>query len=130
MAVLLDDDRLVSSVARYRVIGKANMWERVRQARVECEDGLGLVTSEGAELGRLRRENARPEVEPELLNRATALWVKPSGQRTGTGELLSGVLRGSRRPPQRADLWRVSNRPRRVVIVSRICTSGSSPGWV
>jgi transposase len=39
-----------------------------------------LTTSEKTELAELRKENARLRMERDLLKRATAFWVKESGQ--------------------------------------------------
>jgi transposase len=52
----------------------------VRQARIDRGERAGLTTSERAELAELRRENARLRMERDLLKRATAFWVKESGQ--------------------------------------------------
>ena len=50
-----------------------------RQARIVALVSSGSVHSQ-AELAELRRENARLRMERDLLKRATALWVKESGQ--------------------------------------------------
>ena len=39
-----------------------------------------MTTSEKTELVELRKENARLRMERDLLKRATAFWVKESGQ--------------------------------------------------
>ncbi len=39
-----------------------------------------MTITERAELVELRRENARLRMERDLLKRATAFWVKESGQ--------------------------------------------------
>ena len=80
VALVLDGDRSIVSVARDLGIGETNLGNWVRQARIDRGDKPGLSTEERAELARLRRENARLRMERELLKRATALWVKESGQ--------------------------------------------------
>ncbi|MCY3786853.1 MAG: transposase [bacterium] len=80
MALVLDGDRSVASVARDLGIGETNLGNWVRRARVDRGEKPGLTTSERAELARLRRENARLGMERELLKRATAFGVRESGQ--------------------------------------------------
>ena len=80
VALVLDGDQSVASVARDLGIGETNLGNWVRQARVDRGDKPGLTTAERAELVRLRRENARLVMERDLLKRATAFWVKESGQ--------------------------------------------------
>ena len=58
VALVIDEDRKVIDVAR----------------------SLGVGASERTELAELRKENARLRVERDLLKRATAFWVKESGQ--------------------------------------------------
>jgi transposase len=52
----------------------------VRQSRIDRGERAGMTTTERAELAELRRENARLRMERDLLKRATAFWVKESGQ--------------------------------------------------
>ena len=80
VALVLDGDRSIASVARDLGIGESNLGNWVRQARIDRGDKPGLTTTERAELARLRRENARLRMERDLLKRATAFWVKESGQ--------------------------------------------------
>ena len=80
VALVLDGDRSVALVARDLGIGETNLGNWVRQARIDRGDRPGLRTSERAELVELRREVRKLRVERELLKRATALWVKESGQ--------------------------------------------------
>lgn len=80
VALVLDGDRSIASVARDLGIGETNLGNWVRQARIDRGDRPGLTTTERAELARLRRENARLRMERDLLKRATAFWVKESGQ--------------------------------------------------
>ena len=80
VALVLDEGRSVASVARSLGVGESNLGNWVRRARVDRGEREGLTTSERAELARLRRENARLRMERDLLKRATAFWVKESGQ--------------------------------------------------
>ena len=67
VALVLDGDRSIASVARDLGIGETNLGNWVRQARIDRGDKPGLSTEERAELARLRRENARLRMERELL---------------------------------------------------------------
>ena len=80
VALILDGDRSIASVARDLGIGETNLGNWVRQARIDRGERPGLTTSERAELVELRREVRTLPMERELLKRATALWVKESGQ--------------------------------------------------
>ena len=75
VALVLDGDRSIASVARDLGIGETNLGNWVRQARIDRGERPGLTTGERAELVRLRRENAQLRVERDLLKRATAFWV-------------------------------------------------------
>ena len=80
VALVLDEGRSIASVARALAIGASNLGNWVRRARVDRGEREGLTTSERAELARLRRENAQLRMERDLLKRATAFWVRKSGQ--------------------------------------------------
>ena len=80
VALVLDGDRSIASVARDLGIGETNLGNWVRQARIDRGEKPGLTTSERAELVELRREVKKLQMERELLKRATAFWVKESGQ--------------------------------------------------
>ena len=80
VALVLEEDRSIADVARSLGIGETNLGNWVRQARVDRGEREGLTTSERAELVELRREPSRLRMERELLKRATAFWVKESGQ--------------------------------------------------
>lgn len=80
VALVLEEDRSIADVARSLGIGETNLGNWVRQARVDRGEREGLTTSERAELVELRREVSRLRMERELLKRATAVWVKESGQ--------------------------------------------------
>ena len=80
VALVLDEGRTIADVARSLGIGETNLGNWVRQARIDRGDREGLTTSEREELAELRREVKRLRMERELLKRATAFWVKESGQ--------------------------------------------------
>jgi transposase-like protein len=80
VALVIDEGRRVIDVARVLGVGEGTLGNWVRQARVDRGERAGLTTSERAELAELRKENARLRMERDLLKRATAFWVKESGQ--------------------------------------------------
>ena len=80
VALVIDEGRKISDVADSLGIGAGTLGNWVRQTRIDAGDAAGLTTSEKAELAELRRENARLRMERDLLKRATAFWVKESGQ--------------------------------------------------
>ena len=80
VALVLDGGLTVAQAARDLGIGETNLGNWVRQARVDRGEKPGLTTEERVELARLRRRCAELEMERELLKRATAFWVKESGQ--------------------------------------------------
>jgi transposase-like protein len=78
--MVLDDGNKVVDVAERLGIGEGTLGNWVRQARVDRGERAGMTTSERTELAELRRDNARLRMERDLLKRATAFWVKESGQ--------------------------------------------------
>lgn len=80
VALVIDEDRSVVDVARSLGVGEGTLGNWVRQARVDRGERVGVTTSERTELAELRKENARLRMERDLLKRATAFWVKVSGQ--------------------------------------------------
>ena len=80
VAMVLEQERTIADVARSLGIVESNLGNLVKQARIDRGERDGLTTEERAELTRLRRENAQLRMERELLKRATAFWVKESGQ--------------------------------------------------
>ncbi len=80
VGLVLDEDRSIASVARSLGISETGLGKWVRQARIDRGERGGLTTSEKQELAELRRENTRLRMERDLLKRATAFWVKESGQ--------------------------------------------------
>ncbi len=80
VAMVLDDGNKIVDVAERLGIGEGTLGNWVRQARVDRGERAGVSTSERQELVELRRENARLRMERDLLKRATAFWVKESGQ--------------------------------------------------
>lgn len=80
VAMVLDDGNKIAEVARRLGIGEGTLGNWVAQARTDRNECAGLTTSEKSELAELRKENARLRMERDLLKRATASWVKESGQ--------------------------------------------------
>jgi transposase len=80
VSMVLDDERRIVDVADALGVGDGTLGNWVRQARIDRDEREGLTTEEKAELARLRKENARLRMERDLLKRATAFWVKESGQ--------------------------------------------------
>lgn len=80
VALVIVEGRKISDVAESLGIGAGTLGNWVRQARIDAGDAGGLTTLEKAELAELRRENARLRMERDLLKRATAFWVRESGQ--------------------------------------------------
>lgn len=80
VGLVIDEGRTVVDVARALGVGEGTLGNWVRQARVDRGERGGVTTSERTELAELRRENARLRMERDLLKRATAFWVKESGQ--------------------------------------------------
>jgi Transposase and inactivated derivatives len=80
VAMVLDDGNQIVDVAVRLGVGDGTLGSWVRQARIDRGQRAGVTTSERAELAELRRENARLRMERDLLKRATAFWVKESGQ--------------------------------------------------
>ena len=74
VALVLDGDQSIASVARILGVGDANLGNWVRQARIERGDWPRSTIAERAELVALRRENARLPMARDLLKRATAFW--------------------------------------------------------
>jgi transposase len=80
VALVIDEGRKVIDVAGSLGVGEGTLGNWVRQARVDRGERAGVTTSERTELAELRKENARLRMERDLLKRATAFWVKESGQ--------------------------------------------------
>ena len=80
VALVIDEGCTVVDVARSLGVGEGTLGNWVRQARVDRGERAGVTTSERTELAELRKENARLRMERDLLKRATAFWVKESGQ--------------------------------------------------
>ena len=80
VALVIDEGHAVVDVARRLGVGEGTLGNWVRQVHVDRGERAGVTTSERTELAELRRENARLRMERDLLKRATAFWVKESGQ--------------------------------------------------
>ena len=80
VGLVIDEGRKVVDVADSLGIGEGTLGNWVRQDRIDRGERAGLTTSERTEIVELRKENARLRMERDLLKRATAFWVKESGQ--------------------------------------------------
>ncbi len=80
VAMVLDDGNKIVDVADRLGVGEGTLGNWVRQSRIDRGECAGMTITERAELAELRRENARLRMERDLLKRATAFWVKESGQ--------------------------------------------------
>lgn len=80
VSMVIDEGLSIAAAARRLGIGAGTLGSWVNQARVDAGDKAGVSTEERAELAELRKENARLRMERDLLKRATAFWVKESGQ--------------------------------------------------
>ena len=80
VSMVIEGGRSIKSLAEGLGIGETSLGNWVRQARTDRGERAGLTTLEKVELVELRRENARLRMERDLLKRATAFWVKESGQ--------------------------------------------------
>jgi transposase-like protein len=78
--MVVDGGRSIVDVAGSLGLVEQTLGNWVRQARIDRGERAGLSSDERAELIRLRREVARLAMERDLLKRATAFWVKESGQ--------------------------------------------------
>ena len=80
VAMVLDDDRRIVDVAEAIDVGEGTPGNWVRLEKIERGERAGLTRDDRAELAALRKENTRLRMERDLLKRATAFWVKESGQ--------------------------------------------------
>ncbi len=80
VAMVIDQGHSQVDVAGRLGVNPGTLGNWVRQARTDRGERAGLTTTEKAELAELRKENARLRMERDLLKRATAFWVKESGQ--------------------------------------------------
>ena len=80
VAMVLDEGRKIVDVAESIGVGEGTLGNWVRLEKIERGERAGLTRDDRAELVELRKENARLRMERDLLKRATAFWVKESGQ--------------------------------------------------
>ena len=80
VAMVLDEDRRIIDVAQSLGVGEGTLGNWVRLERIERGERAGVSRDDRVELVELRKENARLRMERDLLKRATAFWVKESGQ--------------------------------------------------
>lgn len=77
VALVLDEQRPVSRVARELGICTTSLAQWVAHARADRSNGAtGLTTAEREELTRLRRENRRLTMERDLLKKWAAFFAK------------------------------------------------------
>jgi transposase-like protein len=79
-AMVIDEGLSITAAAERLGVGDGTLGNWVRQARIDAGEKAGITTDEKTELAELRKENARLRMERDLLKRATAFWVKESGQ--------------------------------------------------
>lgn len=80
VALVLDEGHRVVDVATDLGMNNGTLGAWVRQARIDRGDRQGVTTEDRARIRELERENAKLRMERDLLKRATAFWVKESGQ--------------------------------------------------
>jgi transposase len=80
VAMVLDDGRKIVDVAEAIGVGEGTLGNWVRLEKIERGERAGLTRDDRTEIVELRKENARLRMERDLLKRATAFWVKESGQ--------------------------------------------------
>jgi transposase len=79
VALVIDQGKTVSAVARDLDLTASAVAGWVKQARADRSNGAtGLTTEERAELARLRKENRELRMERELLKKAAAFFAKES----------------------------------------------------
>ena len=78
--IVRSSDKSIAEVAREFGIYDSSLGNWVRQDRIDRGEREGLTSDERARLGELERENARLQMERELLKRAVAFWVKESNE--------------------------------------------------
>jgi transposase-like protein len=80
VAMVLDDGRKIVDVTDAIGVSEGTLGNWVRLEKIERGERVGLTRDDRCELVELRKENARLRMERDLLKRATAFWVKESGQ--------------------------------------------------
>jgi len=79
VALVLDQDKTVASVARDLDLTPSALTAWVKQARADRSKGAtGLTTEERAELARLRKDNRELRLERDILKKAAAFFAKES----------------------------------------------------
>jgi transposase len=68
--------RPIAQIAQELGIYDSTLGNWVRQDRIDRGEAEGLTTDERARLRALESENARLRMEPDLLKRTVAFWVK------------------------------------------------------
>ena len=80
VGMVLDEGRSIADVGRSVGVNPGTLGNWVGLERIERGERVGLNVDERADLVELRAENAQLRMERDLLKRATAFWVKESGQ--------------------------------------------------
>jgi transposase len=79
VALVLDEGKTISQVARDLDLTTSSLAGWVKQARADRSKGrTGLTTSEREELSRLRKENRELKMERAILKKAAAFFAKES----------------------------------------------------
>jgi len=74
--LVIDQHRTVSDVAKELGVVEQTLGNWVRQERINRGEKEGLSSTDRAEIARLQHENKQLRLERDLLNKATAFWVK------------------------------------------------------
>jgi transposase len=77
-ALVLDQHRSVTDVARELNLVEQTIYLWLRQERVERGEREGLTMSEREELDHLRKEVRHLRQERDLLKKSTAYWIRES----------------------------------------------------
>ncbi|MGH9208454.1 MAG: transposase [Acidimicrobiales bacterium] len=75
-ALVIDQKRSVSDVARELDLVDQTLYNWLRQERIDRGEREGMSTEDREEMARLRREVKRLTMERDLLKRSVAFWVK------------------------------------------------------
>ena len=78
--IVRETKKPIAVVARDLGVNPGTLGNWVRLEKIERGERVGLTRDDRSELAELRKENARLRMERDLLKRATAFWVKESGQ--------------------------------------------------